>query len=90
MVSTYVPTVRPLVLRVHVTVPLPVPLAVVSVVHAFRFVADQVAVLAPVPEKVTLALSPGATLPCCTARLREPGETTRTNGGGAAVTTSVS
>src|SRR5690606_39339984 len=35
IVSTYVPTARPLVLRVHATVPLPVPPAVVSVVQLF-------------------------------------------------------
>ena len=47
-------------LRLQAAVPLPVPLAVVSVVQLFRFVALQAAVTALSPVSVTVALSPGA------------------------------
>ena len=45
------PALKPLVLRFHLTLPLPVPLAVVSVVHAFFLVALH-AVLRAVVETV--------------------------------------
>ena len=61
------------------------PPAVVNVVHAFFFVAVHTADAAPVPLSVTVALSAGAALPCCTATLREPGLTASTNGGGAVI-----
>ena len=50
-------------LRVHATVPLPVPLDVVSVVQLFRLAALQVLLAAPSPVSVTAALVPAAALP---------------------------
>ena len=90
MVSTYVPTASPVMLRLQATVPLPVPLAEVNVVQLFFDVADQVVVDELVPVNVTVALSPGAAFPCCTDTLRDPGLTATTTGIGAGVMRSVS
>ena len=90
MVSTYVPAVRPAVLRVHDVVPLPVPLLAVSVVQLCRFAAVHAVVPALSPVSVTLALSPGAAVPTCALALRESGLTASASGTGAAVMRSVS
>ena len=84
------PTARPAVLRFHATVPLPVPFPVVSVVQAFRLVAVQAVVDAPVPERVTEAVEPATAAPCCALMRRDPGLTASVSGNGAAVITSVS
>ena len=49
---------------------LAIPNVVVNVVQLFFLFADQVAVFAPVPLSVMIALSPGAAAPCCTETLR--------------------
>ena len=74
------PTARPLAFRLHATVPEPVPLDVVSVVHAFFFVALHAVDAALVPLSVTVALSLGALFPCVTATLRETGASVSVNG----------
>ena len=66
------------------------PLAVVSVVQLFRFVALQVVAAALVPVNTTVALSPAGALPCCRATLCEAGTTARTIGTTGAVMRSVS
>src|ERR1700690_2950986 len=70
---------RPLVLRLQATVPLPVPDPVVSVVHAFRLAALQLVALALLPVIVTAAVAPAAVPPCATVILRDAGLTASVN-----------
>ena len=74
------PTARPAVLRVQASDPVPVPLVVVSVVQLFFLLTVHAVVAALVPASVTVALSPGAALPCGTDALRPAGETDTTTG----------
>src|SRR5690606_19715781 len=82
--------VRPAVLRVHATVPLPVPVELVSVVQLFRLAALQVLLAAPSPVSVTVASPEGAEVPCCELTLRDDGDTLSARGTGIAVITSES
>ena len=77
-------------MRVQLTLPLPVPLAVTSVVQLCFFVAFHAVDAAPVPVSVTVALSPGAALPCWITTFREAGLTASTIGTDAAVMRNVS
>ena len=90
IVSTYVPTVSALAARLHATVPLPVPAAAVSDVHAFFLVAVQPVVLALSPLSVIVALLPPALPPWTIETLRDVGLTTSVSGTGGCVTRSVS
>ena len=72
-------------LRFHATVPLPVPLAVVSAVQLFRFVALHAVLPALSPLRATDALLPVAAAPAMAVVLRNSGETliaSGTGGGG--------
>ena len=79
-----------MVLRFHLTLPLPVPLAVVSVVHAFFLVALHAVLLLLSPLSVTEAESPPTAAPATALFVREVGDTVMASGTGAGVTTRVS
>ena len=69
-------------LRFHATVPLPVPLPVVSVVQLFRFVAVQPVVDELSPLSVIAALLPVAAPPAVAVVLRNSGDTVMLSGTG--------
>ena len=77
-------------LRFHATVPLPVPLPVVSVVQLFRLVAVHAVVEELSPLRVIDALLPVAAVPAVAVVLRKSGDTVIVSGTGAAVIRSVS
>ena len=77
-------------LRLHATVPLPVPLLVVSVVQLFRFAAVHAVLPALSPLRVIVALLPAAAVPAVATVLRKSGATTIASGTGAAVIRNVS
>ena len=82
IVSTYVPGPSPVMLRDHVTDPLPVPLPLMKVVHACRFDALHAVVDELSPVSVMAALSPGAVPPGWALALRDVGLTVMTSGTG--------